>query len=398
MKINVLITGGRAPVALEIARNFHRHGANVFIAESLKLNLCRFSNCVERFFKVPSPRFNERDFINAIIKIINEYQVDFLIPTCEETFYISGYKELICEKCPSVKIFVDDLRKIETFHNKFEFTDQVKKMGYDVPKTFLIKRQNEIPDILRNNSDIEKWVLKPVYSRFGSEVKIFSKNSIPNCLEDFETKMWLLQEFIAGEQLCSYAVCHAGTLNAIINYRQYFNTGNGAGINFINFEDSFCKDFIVNFVATFNIEGQISFDFIKANNGKIFVLECNPRATSGVHFLGMYSNLMKIFLNEEICDTLPCKRGLKIFLPMVLQGLKHIKSFQELFKWMKVNLFFKDVIFSLRDIKPFLFQILVMIELIKVAFENKLKITQASTYDIEWNGNDSLINLEMRRE
>lgn len=386
LKRRVLITGGRAPVALGIARNINRYGANVFVAESLKLNLCRFSNCVERFFNVPSPRFNERDFINSIIKIINEYKIDFLIPTCEETFYISGNKKIICEKCPSVKVFVDDLRKIAIFHNKFEFITQVKKMGYDVPKTFLIRQQSKILDIVGNNSHIGKWVLKPVYSRFGSEVKIFSKNCIPNCLEISEAKMWLLQEFIDGEQLCSYAICHAGMPNAIVNYRQYFNTGNGAGINFINFEDSFCKDFIANFVATFNIEGQISFDFIKSNNGKIFLLECNPRSTSGVHFLGMYTNLMKIFLNEETSDALTCKRGLKIFLPMLLQGLKHVKSFRELFEWMKVNLFFKDVIFSFRDIKPFLFQILVMLELIKVAFENKLKITQASTYDIEWNG------------
>jgi len=60
---NILLTGGRAPAALELARVFHRAGHTVFMAESLRGHLSQPSNAIKANFVVPAPRQNGDAFI-----------------------------------------------------------------------------------------------------------------------------------------------------------------------------------------------------------------------------------------------------------------------------------------------------------------------------------------------
>ena len=63
---NILITGGRFFFALELARSFHRAGHRVFVADTSKVHLCAVSNCVERCFFIPSPRFQFAAFQSTL--------------------------------------------------------------------------------------------------------------------------------------------------------------------------------------------------------------------------------------------------------------------------------------------------------------------------------------------
>lgn len=64
--MRILITGGRTPLALDLARHFHNAGHEIYVAETSKLHICRFSNTVTDSFVVPSPRFDSDEFINRI--------------------------------------------------------------------------------------------------------------------------------------------------------------------------------------------------------------------------------------------------------------------------------------------------------------------------------------------
>ena len=87
-----LITGARAPVALELARNLSKDGHTVYIADSLRFPLARCSNFVKKIFRIAAPRLSLSQFKNDLQKIIKDYNIDLLIPTCEEVFYISAIK------------------------------------------------------------------------------------------------------------------------------------------------------------------------------------------------------------------------------------------------------------------------------------------------------------------
>ena len=81
MNTNILLTGGRAPVTLELARLFSGAGHRVFVADSLPHHLCSYSRSVFKNFLVPPPRFDPTGFIDALVDIIETEKIDLLIPT-----------------------------------------------------------------------------------------------------------------------------------------------------------------------------------------------------------------------------------------------------------------------------------------------------------------------------
>ena len=53
--MNILLTGVRAPVALDWAFRLHRSGARVFMADSLRLPIGRFSPHCAGYTQTPPP-------------------------------------------------------------------------------------------------------------------------------------------------------------------------------------------------------------------------------------------------------------------------------------------------------------------------------------------------------
>jgi len=125
---NILLTGGRAPATLELARLFHAAGHRVFVAESLPWHLCRGSRAVAKNFRVPPPNQNPTGFINELVSIIKKEQIDWLIPTCEETFYVAMGRDRLQQFCP---VFSTDIDQLKTLHSKWEFIQQAQELIED---------------------------------------------------------------------------------------------------------------------------------------------------------------------------------------------------------------------------------------------------------------------------
>ena len=89
----VLITGGRAPVALDLARHFAAAGAEVFVADSAPCFLARASKAVRRGFRVPPPRQAPQAFAKAIGSIVRREKIELIVPTCEEVFFVARHAE-----------------------------------------------------------------------------------------------------------------------------------------------------------------------------------------------------------------------------------------------------------------------------------------------------------------
>ena len=80
---NILFTGGRSPVTLDLIRQFAKSGYNVFVAECIKNNVSGRSKFARKNILIPSPATDTEDFIQTIIDIIKEYKISTFIPTCE---------------------------------------------------------------------------------------------------------------------------------------------------------------------------------------------------------------------------------------------------------------------------------------------------------------------------
>lgn len=378
--MNILITYSRHNVALDLARNFGKHGHKVYLADSIKKTFASYSSYVEKSFLVPSARFDESGFISELINIIKQCDIDILFPTLEEIFYISRNKEKILDSCPNVRILADDLTKLLQLHDKYNFYNTVKELDILTPDTFAIKNKNELLQIVNSSKD-KRYVLKPVFSRFGVQSKIIDSQTNFDDIDFVDTK-WILQEYIEGELVCSYSYAENGKIKFHVAYNNgHTKIKNGFGAStFVNpFErEQEILDIISKIVKLYNFNGNISFDFIEHNN-QFYIIECNPRITSGVHILRK-NNLFDLLFTDNIPKNIDKRR-----CHLLINNLFNFKSYS--FDYCKKLFSYPDAIFDIKDMKPFLFgQFIEINQFRKEAKRYGCPFLTAFSYDVEWNG------------
>lgn len=376
-----LITGGRSPAALELARQFHALNYRVLLAESMPNYLSKVSSAVDAIFTVAPPNQNPVQFIRDLKKIIVEHQVDLFIPTCEEVFFVSrGLNELatLCTVC------VDQAEKLALLHSKWEFNQEVARLGMNAPKTFLARNAIDLSALL---TGLRPVVIKPVFSRFASKAYILKtpEQKLPEIVISPEYP-WVVQEFISGREICTYSVAKNGQLLAHVTYDHRFTAGKGAGISFEAIQNEAALRWVTRFVKEMNFTGQLSFDFIENENGQIYPLECNPRATSGIHLFSPSDRLDKALAGHGDLKVPSVGSIATISIAMILYGLPSIRSFKDSLEWIKIFFRAREVIFSWKDPMPFFNQFVCVYLLWRMSLGKNKSLLEMSTHDIEWNG------------
>lgn len=387
----ILLTGGRSFVALDLARQFARAGHQVIVAESLPIHLCRYSKSVKKHYLVPRPNLQPEAYIDDIVCIVQEEQIDLLLPTCEEIFFIAAQRERLSEYC---RVFVAPLWQMRALHSKWEFNQRARGYGLSVPETHLLTSQCDLQCFLARNR--RPFVLKPVFSRFATQVQVVeveerAKSSFQHLTISADSP-WVAQERIAGQLFCSYSVARVGRLIAHVVYRADFTAGQGACIQFEPVEQREIDRWIEHFVEQEQFTGQIAFDFIVTSAGEVYPLECNPRATSGIHLFGQDDQLVKTFLENDQRSQLmfrpPAFARAMIAPAMLVYGLPAVHSWARLREWLSIFARARDVIFDWRDLRPFLCQPLILWYNWRGSRAAGISLQAFSTRDIEWNGQE----------
>lgn len=347
---------------------------NIYTTDSFAFNLCKFSFCVKKAFKTSPPRNNLNDFKEEIKNIIVKHKIDIVIPMNEEVFYISQIKNEL-EKITNV--FCEDINCLDRYHSKIDIYDNVNKELINCPKTEVIKDQAHLDEINKNNKD---FIVKLKYSRFANDVHFSPKKLNFNL--DTNNK-WLFQEKITGKEFCTYAIAEKGKVKAQVCYRPLYRIKESSSVYFKNESNESIFKFVEAFIKKNNYTGQIGFDIIENEEG-LHLIECNPRATSGIHLLDDNFSLDD---KDKIYDYTGDK---KLSLAMLIFGERD--SYET--KGCKYKQFFKarEAIFKIKDPLPSLFQFLLLFEAIKISKKHKIGLINALTYDIEWNGKKDINN------
>ncbi|KGR76644.1 ATP-grasp domain-containing protein [Ureibacillus sinduriensis] len=383
MSTNVLLTGGRAPATYYFARLLKQQGNNLFMAESLPKHLCMRSKLFEKTFQVISPNENRHKYIQNLIKIIQEYNIDLLIPTCEEVFHIAYAHETLSNYC---RVLCEPLEKLKTFHHKGLFIDTLRN-GFSeyihVPSTLVIdttriNSRSEITDYLKTHhlqSD-NVYVCKPAFSRFGTEV-VFKKGSeIPDFLLLKQT-IWVIQEKIEGIQICTYAIADKGRMQCYSAYQTNDNVGLGATIYFEPFSNPKLEAFVKRYIEQNEYTGQIAFDLILSGNDALYPIECNPRTTSGICLF-------------PLTERRQITQSYHVGTETTMLGLAMLRTFVSKNPWKQILKMAKakDIVWNSNDPYAFFGQITSFLYLIKESRRRKVSSYQLSTLDIEWNGEE----------
>lgn len=208
--LRVLLTNGRFPVSIDLARQLKRDGHKVYVVGPMEYHVCKFSNSVKKSYYVPSPHVDANGYIASVQKAVDQSKIDLIIPLHEEVLYLAKCDDEEIKK----RLFAPDFVTLLRLHNKWEFYKLLGQAGLDRPKTWLCKTRDAFSDL-----DLSKeYALKPVFGRAKSGVHHYKPSEpIPADLPVGEENHYVAQEWLAGTAYCSYAVVRQGKIQVSSN-------------------------------------------------------------------------------------------------------------------------------------------------------------------------------------
>ena len=381
---NILITGGRNPTSLELARLLGTIN-KIWLADSVYFSFPKYSRYIHQFIHTPSPRFETDDYIQLLLKVIRDNQITMLIPDYEEAFYITQARPLFEQA--DCRIFCDDFENLCRVHHKWEFHQMTQNLSLQTPPAEFIENTNDLESL---GNESREYIFKPVFSRFSAKLLIRpGKEKLLHTIQDKHCP-YIAQKFIAGKELCTYSIINHGKVVAHASYEHPYTMGKGSGIFFTKINKPILEKFVKEFAETYNYHGQIGFDYIEDNSGKIYVIEANPRTISGIHLFSQDDQLGKTFINNIDKNEgiiYPHRSNPRMnLLTFVTYNLAKSLRQKKLFLFLKDISSARDVIFNINDPLPFFMQTFTLGEFFWQSLKYRINLAEAFYYDASWGG------------
>lgn len=376
--MRILILGARAPACLEWARAFSQAGWTVTVADSLAQPLSRFSRAAEHFVRLPEPRHDPDAWIEALAGVIRQQAIDLLLPTCEEVFYLAHGLERLRPLC---RVFTSDFELLHRLHHKGDFAAMTQGWDVAAPPT---RALYDLAAVQALAAEHDALVFKPAYSRFASQTLISPSPAQLAKVRPSAEAPWVAQQFVPGQEYCSFSVLVDGQLRAHSSYQPRYRVGRGSGIYFHSCAPAPIRAFLEQFGRATGYTGQVGFDFIEDRQGRFHVLECNPRATSGVHLFDDQRVQLVAALGNEADAALEATLEPRMIALAMLLLVAPQRALSRTF-WHDYQQA-RDVIVQDGDRGPLTAQLLSLSEIIGRALTRRCGLLAASTADIEWNG------------
>jgi len=268
-----LLTLGRLPKALDIARALHGAGVRVLVAEPFHRHLTGVSKAVDQSFVVTAPAVDGPRYLNELRELVVTQGVDLVVPISEEIVHVSALHGRLPANCRLMSMPQASVLRV---HHKAHFVEVCREAGVAAPDT----AATSTPDAVQLAATHD-YVVKPVSSCSGRGVRFFSRgDGLPRVVEPS-----IVQRRVHGQLVSSFSIARDGDLRCTVLYRGAVMQGTVA-VCFERVDISReVDDWIRRFVAYTKWDGFISFDLIIDERGVVHGIECNPRATSGIHFV-----------------------------------------------------------------------------------------------------------------
>ncbi len=299
----ILVTGVRMWYGFNTIRILSNQGHEVYAAESSRLSMGLYSKYIKKRYFYPDISADSKGFIDKIIEIVEENEIDYLIPVFEETYVLSYYKEALKDK---VKILVPDFKSINKLHDKYSLSELAKELEIPSPKTCLL--ENFTPNEL--NFPI---VLKPRRERGAVGIKIIKNNEeFEKFTEKIDKKEYMAQELMSQEQYCTIGLAKDGKLisNTIYHNLEEYPYKGGFGILRESVASEEINKYVEKIVERENYSGFLCIDFLRDLKSSSFkITDVNPRMSPGL----MIAYSEGISLPNLYLDLLENKEHKKIF-------------------------------------------------------------------------------------
>ncbi|KAF8430387.1 hypothetical protein EV426DRAFT_631030 [Tirmania nivea] len=339
--LNVLLTNGRFPVSIDLARQLTRAGHTVFVVDPMHYHVCRSSNSVRKSWRVPTPHVDARGYVEGVLRVMEEVErkgADLVVPMHEEIFYLA-------EACCPLPLNPTSLSTLRTrllappfptlimLHNKHTFSLFLRSLHLEHPFFRLIPSKSHLLPLLNGTSPLHptnpraSFALKPVFGRACSNV--YHLHPLPattphdkankKCLDEIDItpdNHYLAQEWVEGERFCTYAVVRRGRVLALGVYPVRDTIDGSSCVYFEAVENPRVRAYVERIAEGLGDVGvvgwQMALDIVVESGagGRVMAIECNPRATSGIHLFSGTTRLAKaiascVYQNENQSESWP---------------------------------------------------------------------------------------------
>ena len=297
----ILISGGKMTKALQLARSFHRAGHRVVLVEAAKYHLTghRFSNAVDRFYAVPKPQ--DPAYAQALLDIVRRESVDVYVPVCSPaaSYYDALAKPLLEPYCEVLHCDVED---IELLDDKFRFASAAVELGLPVPDTHRITDPAEVARFDFDDEHSGPYILKSIAY---DPVHRLDLTPLPAQTADETARLatakpisddnpWILQEFVQGQEYCTHGTVRDGELTVYCCCES-----SAFQLNYAAVDKPAIEDWVRTFVRERKLTGQVSFDFMQTDDGRVYAIECNPRTHSAITMFYNHPDLAAAYLDAD---------------------------------------------------------------------------------------------------
>lgn len=371
-----LVTLGRLPKGLELARTLAGAGCRVLVAEPWSWHLSRPSRDVARCVRVAAPAVDPEAYRRDMLALIERESVDLVVPVSEEILHVAALKAVVPK---SVRVFAPALEPLLALHDKLEFMRTAAGFGLPVPATYPLGSAEALA-----YAETHPYIVKPTLSSAGKGVAVHGAGASPPTLGE----PGLLQQYLPGEELSTFSVAHEGRVIGTVAYRGRIVSGTVAVcFEVIPEPEPDLLRWVERFVAGTGHSGFLSFDFRRDAEGRLLPMECNPRTTSGVHFVDP-ADLAQAILSPASAQGLRLRdeRVLQQFFPALTETQG---AFFKGRPW-RQNLPYlfgcRDVCWQRRDPLPFLLLTPASYEILRRTLFRGMSFGEATTEDIGWYG------------
>ena len=376
-----LLTGVRLPYAIDLARNLARHGHRVVAADSIRFPVGRHTRAVRAFHRVPAPRTHWTAFRREVLDIVQAEAVDHVVPTCEEVAYVARLKPSLPPRCRAV---CADFELHARLHSKAGILELAAGCGIGLPRTEVV----DAAELTARAADLSDRVVKPEYSRFGTDVLLGPDAGAVAALvaRTGGALRYLIQERIRGVEYFSYNIAHAGRLRLHVTYQPVHRFRHGPSVYFRPVRHEAVARFAEAFVRRHRFSGQISFDLMD-DGSRPYLIECNPRTSNGLHLAAATVDLGACLTAAGPLTTVTAGDAM-IGGAMVMIGLPPACAAGNLRGWWRDYRRARNVISAPGDPVVPGYQFLSACEFLLRAARERVSFAGAATWDIDWNGQE----------
>ncbi|MEM7806066.1 MAG: ATP-grasp domain-containing protein [Pseudomonadota bacterium] len=271
----VLLTLGRLPPAVDIARSFAAAGWRVVVAEPFKRHMAGTSRAVDVSIQVPAPAAGAAAYLEALRRVIADEDIDLVVPVSEETMHVAQLRDALASEDGAPDVYCAPGADTLALHSKHNFIALAHDAGLAVPDTARVGTPEAAALV-----EAQDVIVKPEFSCSGRGLQRVTRGS---ALPATDTAH-IVQSEIVGDEVSGFAMARAGRVLVSCAYRATVRHGSVA-VAFERFSAPAVEAWIEQFVAATAHTGFIAFDFIIDADGVPRAIECNPRATSGLHFV-----------------------------------------------------------------------------------------------------------------